>query len=74
MAPAAFERMAQWGQGYIGASLPPEMVAASFDAARGAWREAGRDGSPRLVAITYFAFRDAGVGRESIYDYYQRGK
>jgi alkanesulfonate monooxygenase SsuD/methylene tetrahydromethanopterin reductase-like flavin-dependent oxidoreductase (luciferase family) len=69
-APAAFERMAQWGQGYIGASLPPEMVAGAFDSARDAWRKAGREGSPRLVAIAYFAFGDAEAGRAKIYDYY----
>jgi alkanesulfonate monooxygenase SsuD/methylene tetrahydromethanopterin reductase-like flavin-dependent oxidoreductase (luciferase family) len=69
-APAAFERMARWGQGYIGASLPPEMIAGSFDKARDAWRKAGREGSPRLVAIAYFALGDAETGREKIYDYY----
>lgn len=70
MAPAAFERMARWGQGYIGASLPPEMVAGSFDAARDAWRQAGRRGSPRLVAIAYFAFGDTDRGRRNVRDYY----
>ena len=70
VAPAAFERMARWGQGYIGASLPPSMVAGSFDAARDAWRKAGRPGSPRLVAIAYYAFGDAEKGRANVYDYY----
>jgi alkanesulfonate monooxygenase SsuD/methylene tetrahydromethanopterin reductase-like flavin-dependent oxidoreductase (luciferase family) len=70
MAPAAFERMARWGQGYIGASLSPEMVVGAFDSARDAWRKAGREGSPRLVAITYFALGDVETGRAKIYDYY----
>jgi alkanesulfonate monooxygenase SsuD/methylene tetrahydromethanopterin reductase-like flavin-dependent oxidoreductase (luciferase family) len=70
MAPAAFERMARLGQGYIGASFPPETVAGSFDAARDAWRKAGRKGEPRLVAIAYFAFADADRGRGNVYDYY----
>jgi alkanesulfonate monooxygenase SsuD/methylene tetrahydromethanopterin reductase-like flavin-dependent oxidoreductase (luciferase family) len=70
VAPVALERMARWGQGYIGPSFPPEMVAGSFDAARDAWRKAGREGSPRLVGIAYFAFGDAKQGREKIYDYY----
>jgi alkanesulfonate monooxygenase SsuD/methylene tetrahydromethanopterin reductase-like flavin-dependent oxidoreductase (luciferase family) len=73
MAPAAFARMARWGQGYIGPSVPPEMVAGSFDAARDAWRKAGREGSPRLVAIAYFALSDAAKGREKVYDYYSGG-
>jgi alkanesulfonate monooxygenase SsuD/methylene tetrahydromethanopterin reductase-like flavin-dependent oxidoreductase (luciferase family) len=70
IAPAAFERMARWGQGYIAPSGPPEMVAGKFDAARDAWRKAGREGSPRLVAIAYFALRQAKKGRENVYDYY----
>ncbi|HSZ42535.1 MAG TPA: LLM class flavin-dependent oxidoreductase [Trebonia sp.] len=70
VAPAAFERMARWGEGYIGASFPPEMVAGAFDSARDAWRKAGREGSPRLVAITYFALGDAEAGRKNVYDYY----
>jgi alkanesulfonate monooxygenase SsuD/methylene tetrahydromethanopterin reductase-like flavin-dependent oxidoreductase (luciferase family) len=70
MAPAAFERMARWGEGYIGPSAPTDMVARQFDAARDAWRKAGREGSPRLVAIAYFALGDADKGREKVYDYY----
>lgn len=70
MAPASFARMAKWGQGYIGASVPPEWVAGSFDQARAAWREAGREGTPRLVAIAYFALGDAGKGRANVRDYY----
>lgn len=70
IAPAAFERMARWGQGFVGASVPPEMVAGSFDMARDAWQRAGREGSPRLVAITYFALGDNDKGREKVYDYY----
>ena len=70
VAPAAFERMARWGQGYIAGSSPPEMTAGTFDQARDAWRKAGRAGSPRLVAIAYFALGDADTGRTKIYDYY----
>ncbi|HEY4020107.1 MAG TPA: LLM class flavin-dependent oxidoreductase [Pseudonocardiaceae bacterium] len=65
-----FARMAKWGVGYIGGSVPASMVADAFDAARAAWTEAGREGSPRLVAIAYFTFNDAEAGRANIYDYY----
>jgi alkanesulfonate monooxygenase SsuD/methylene tetrahydromethanopterin reductase-like flavin-dependent oxidoreductase (luciferase family) len=71
MAPPAFERMARWGQGFIGGSFAPEMVAGSFDAARDAWRKAGREGSPRLVAIAYFTFSGADEGRAHAYHYYR---
>ena len=46
------------------------MVAEAFDGARAAWREAGRDGAPRLVALAYFAFADGDKGRASVHDYY----
>jgi alkanesulfonate monooxygenase SsuD/methylene tetrahydromethanopterin reductase-like flavin-dependent oxidoreductase (luciferase family) len=68
--PASFERMARWGIGYVGASLPTAMVAPTFDAARAAWAEAGRERSPHLVAIAYFALRDTEQGRSNVWDYY----
>lgn len=70
MAPASFERMARWGTGYIGASFPAEMAAQPFDAARAAWRKAGREGMPRLVAVAYFVFGDIEQGRANVRDYY----
>jgi alkanesulfonate monooxygenase SsuD/methylene tetrahydromethanopterin reductase-like flavin-dependent oxidoreductase (luciferase family) len=69
-APASFERMARWGVGYIGGSMPAEMVAPSFDAARAAWKNAGHEGSPRLVGIAYCVFSDAEQGRSNVRDYY----
>jgi alkanesulfonate monooxygenase SsuD/methylene tetrahydromethanopterin reductase-like flavin-dependent oxidoreductase (luciferase family) len=70
MVPAAFERMAKWGEGYIGGSLPAEEVEPFFDSARQAWKDQGRDGSPKLVAIAYYVFGDAGQGRNNVRDYY----
>jgi alkanesulfonate monooxygenase SsuD/methylene tetrahydromethanopterin reductase-like flavin-dependent oxidoreductase (luciferase family) len=70
MAPASFARMAKWGQGYIGGSVPPEWVAGPFEQARSAWKDAGRSGEPRLVAIAYFALGDADKGRANVHDYY----
>jgi alkanesulfonate monooxygenase SsuD/methylene tetrahydromethanopterin reductase-like flavin-dependent oxidoreductase (luciferase family) len=69
-APAALARMARWGEGYIGGSVPAPMAAPSFDAARAAWRDAGREGSPRLVALVYYALGDGDAGRRNVYDYY----
>jgi alkanesulfonate monooxygenase SsuD/methylene tetrahydromethanopterin reductase-like flavin-dependent oxidoreductase (luciferase family) len=70
MAPQTFTRMAKWGTGYIGGSVPASMVAGAFDSARAAWTEAGREGAPRLVAIAYYAFENGEAGRANIYDYY----
>ena len=68
--PTALDRMARWGEGYIGPSMPAAMVANAFESARTAWRNAGREGSPRLVAIAYFAFGDIDRGRRNVRDYY----
>ena len=70
MSDAAFKRAAREGEGFIGASMPAEMVAQSFDAARNAWKEAGRTQEPRLVAIAYYAVGDVDKGRSNIWDYY----
>ncbi|HEX3592371.1 MAG TPA: LLM class flavin-dependent oxidoreductase [Pseudonocardiaceae bacterium] len=69
-APASFRRMATWGEGYIAGSVPARLVQPSFDAARGAWRDAGRAGAPRLVALAYFAIGDADRGKANVFDYY----
>ena len=61
--PATFERMARWGTCYVGRSAPASTVAPAFEAARGAWAKAGREGSPYLVAIAYFALGDPDLGR-----------
>lgn len=50
---ASYDRVALSGQGYIGGSVPAGMVAGAFDGVRAAWKEAGREGAPYLVAIAY---------------------
>ncbi|MCU1686636.1 MAG: Luciferase-like monooxygenase [Amycolatopsis sp.] len=69
-AEAALDRMARWGEGYVGGSMPAEMVSGAFDGARAAWTKAGREGSPRLVAIAYYAFGDTDKGVGNVRDYY----
>jgi alkanesulfonate monooxygenase SsuD/methylene tetrahydromethanopterin reductase-like flavin-dependent oxidoreductase (luciferase family) len=66
----AFERMARCGEGYIGGSMPAPTVADAFVKARTAWAGAGREGSPRLVAIAYYAIGDIDTGRANVHDYY----
>ncbi|MFB9474222.1 LLM class flavin-dependent oxidoreductase [Nonomuraea salmonea] len=67
----ALDRMVRWGEGYIGGSLPPAMTAPSFEAAKRAWREAGRQGAPKLVVLCYFALGDTETGRANIHDFYR---
>jgi alkanesulfonate monooxygenase SsuD/methylene tetrahydromethanopterin reductase-like flavin-dependent oxidoreductase (luciferase family) len=68
--PRALKRMAEQGEGYVAPSVPAAMAGQTFDAARAAWREAGREGEPRLVAIAYFAIADPEKGRANVGDYY----
>jgi alkanesulfonate monooxygenase SsuD/methylene tetrahydromethanopterin reductase-like flavin-dependent oxidoreductase (luciferase family) len=70
---ASYERMARWGKGYIGGSVPAPMVAPSFEAARAAWDKGGREGPPRLVALAYFALGDAEQGRGNVWEFYRIG-
>ncbi|RSM36602.1 flavin-dependent oxidoreductase [Amycolatopsis balhimycina DSM 5908] len=69
-APNALARMAKWGEGYVAGSVPPAMVAGSFDQARAAWKDGGREGEPRLVAIVYFALGEPETGLRKVGDYY----
>jgi alkanesulfonate monooxygenase SsuD/methylene tetrahydromethanopterin reductase-like flavin-dependent oxidoreductase (luciferase family) len=50
---ATFRRMVQFGAGWILGAGGPAAFAAGADQARRAWREGGRAGNPRLVAIAY---------------------
>ena len=70
MAPPSFKRMAKWGDGYVGGGLPAATIEPMFESARDAWRDAGREGSPKLVAIAYFVFGDVDKGRANVRDYY----
>ncbi|MFD0003574.1 LLM class flavin-dependent oxidoreductase [Streptomyces sp. NPDC127178] len=47
--PAALERVARWGDGFL-AAAPPSWAGGLFETVREFWKEYGRDGEPRLVA------------------------
>ncbi|MCG0289766.1 LLM class flavin-dependent oxidoreductase [Streptomyces sp. PSAA01] len=70
MSPASFERTARWGEGYIGPSVPVGVAAQLFEAAGSAWKNGGREGSPRLVAIVYYVFGDVEQGRANVQHHY----
>ncbi|WP_424569316.1 LLM class flavin-dependent oxidoreductase [Streptomyces sp. CH-036] len=70
MVQASYNRAARSGRGYIGASVPAHMITGAFDGVRTAWKDAGREGSPYLVAIAYYAVADIEAGRANVYDYY----
>jgi alkanesulfonate monooxygenase SsuD/methylene tetrahydromethanopterin reductase-like flavin-dependent oxidoreductase (luciferase family) len=51
----AAARAARWGAGFTIGGAPPEMAAGAIEKFRAAWSEAGGDGRPRVVALTYFS-------------------
>lgn len=52
---AAFKRAARYGAGWIMGGGTPDMLAEGKQKMEAAWREAGRDGEPRVAALAYFA-------------------
>jgi alkanesulfonate monooxygenase SsuD/methylene tetrahydromethanopterin reductase-like flavin-dependent oxidoreductase (luciferase family) len=68
----AFRRAAEYGDGWMLGGGSPERFAELSDKLMAAWREHGREGEPRRLALTYFALGDD-PGRDtdrSIRDYY----
>lgn len=54
-AQAVIDRVARWGDGFLGAALPPRYLDRLFRRVELAWTDAGRAGRPRLVAQTNVA-------------------
>ncbi|MFE7318458.1 LLM class flavin-dependent oxidoreductase [Streptomyces sp. NPDC057555] len=48
--PAVVERVARWGDGFLGAALPYQQMDGTFRGVEAAWERAGRPGRPRLLA------------------------
>ncbi|PJN39367.1 LLM class flavin-dependent oxidoreductase [Streptomyces sp. CB02959] len=48
--PAVVERVARWGDGFLGAALPSQQMDGMFRDVEAAWERAGRTGRPRLLA------------------------
>src|SRR5918999_1961881 len=69
---AAFQRVANHGDGYVHAGGPPRAFERAANRARAAWSEAGRPSRPLLWGQGYFALGDdaAERGREYMRAYY----
>jgi alkanesulfonate monooxygenase SsuD/methylene tetrahydromethanopterin reductase-like flavin-dependent oxidoreductase (luciferase family) len=69
---AAFQRVVRWGAGWTLGGAPPERGGPLAERVRAAWKDAGRDGMPRLVALSYFALGEDAEERAGAYltDYY----
>lgn len=73
--PPALRRMVEHGVGFIGGGIIPPVFAGASGAVRAAWAEAGREGSPRLVAGTWYASSPevAAAGQKWRDDYFVLG-
>lgn len=69
---ATLRRLARWGAGWTVGGAAPDAAGAFIERVRNAWREAGRDGEPRLAALLYFSLGDDVVDESRGYlrDYY----
>jgi alkanesulfonate monooxygenase SsuD/methylene tetrahydromethanopterin reductase-like flavin-dependent oxidoreductase (luciferase family) len=67
---AALRRTVRWGAGWTSGGAPPEQAAAFAARVREAWSRAGREGQPRLAALTYFSLGDESASRGYLKDYY----
>ncbi|MEV1244728.1 LLM class flavin-dependent oxidoreductase [Nonomuraea sp. NPDC050022] len=71
--PAVFERVARWGDGFLGAGLGPQWMDTAFRDVERRWELAGREGRPRLVAQVNVALGTETVlaeARNEMGDYY----
>lgn len=71
-ADVVLDRVVRWGAGWTAGGSGPDQVGPFADRVRKAWADAGRDGSPRIVALSYFSLGDDAVesSRASLLDYY----
>jgi alkanesulfonate monooxygenase SsuD/methylene tetrahydromethanopterin reductase-like flavin-dependent oxidoreductase (luciferase family) len=69
---AAIRRTVQWGIGWTVGGAPPEQGGRFADRVRKTWKEAGREGEPKIVGLTYFALGEGAAEKAETYltDYY----
>jgi alkanesulfonate monooxygenase SsuD/methylene tetrahydromethanopterin reductase-like flavin-dependent oxidoreductase (luciferase family) len=67
---AAVERTIKYAEGWIAGGGGPDLAAPMVEKVRRAWREAGREGEPRIAALQYYGFGDPDASRASLRRYY----
>lgn len=72
MSDQAVRRTVEWGIGWTVGGAPADQGAAFAERVRAAWKEAGREGSPRLACLSYFGLGDGALDAAKAYlgDYY----
>ena len=69
---AAYRRAAEHGEGWIMGGGTPEALAGGKAETEKAWKAAGREGSPRIMALAYYGLGDGAeeTATKSLKDYY----
>ena len=70
---AAVRRGLHWGDGFTIGGAPADQAAGIVEGFRQAWSDGGREGEPRIAALTYFALGDetADDSRGYLRSYYE---
>lgn len=64
-------RVAEFGVGWTAGGLPPDAVAGMAEKVKAAWKEAGREGQPKITALAYFGLGGVEQAtRDYLFDYY----
>ncbi|MGH2689205.1 MAG: LLM class flavin-dependent oxidoreductase, partial [Actinomycetota bacterium] len=71
-ADAVIDRVVRWGGGWTAGGSGPDQVAPFAERVRAAWKDAGREGGPRIVALSYFSLGEDIVddSKAYLFDYY----
>ena len=71
-ADVVLDRVVRWGAGWTAGGSAPDQVAPFAERVRAAWMDAGREGRPRIVALSYFSLGEEVVDSSKAYllDYY----
>jgi alkanesulfonate monooxygenase SsuD/methylene tetrahydromethanopterin reductase-like flavin-dependent oxidoreductase (luciferase family) len=68
--PAAIRRTVRWGDGWTVGGASAQHAGEFAEKIRAAWRDAGREGEPRLAALMYFGLGDDEALGRSLRTYY----
>ena len=67
---AALRRTLTYGIGWTAGGSPPDQVAPFAERVRAEWKQAGRPGDPRIVALAYYSVGEEERAKRYITDYY----
>lgn len=63
----AIERVVRWGIGWTAGGSAPDAVGPFAERVRTAWKDSGRPGDPRIIALSYFSLGDEVVATSKSY-------